>query len=116
MVTTLAAQLPLTPAGKPANVAPVAPVVLYVILVIAVLIQTVCASVPAAEVNVIVLGVAGMVEVHKPRPWVAAAMVRSLGRYLIMSVRTVGKVPLAVHTVLPPLSRVVSQTPVSVAI
>ena len=55
MVTTLAAQLPLTPAGKPANVAPVAPVVLYIILAIAVLIQTVCASVPADEVNVIVL-------------------------------------------------------------
>ena len=55
MVTTLAAQLPVTPAGKPENVAPVAPVVEYVILVIGVLIQTVCALVPAADVNVMVL-------------------------------------------------------------
>ena len=55
MVTTLAAQLPVTPAGKPLNVAPVAPVVEYVILVIGVLIHTVCAFVPAAEVSVIVL-------------------------------------------------------------
>ena len=37
------------------KVAPVAPVVAYVIFVIAVLIQTVWLSVPAAEVNVIVL-------------------------------------------------------------
>ena len=55
MVTTLAAQLPVTPAGNPLKVAPVAPVVEYVIFVIAVLIQTVCAFVPAAEVKVIVL-------------------------------------------------------------
>ena len=55
MVTTLAAQLPVTPAGKPLKVAPVAPVVEYVIFVIAVLIQTVCALVPAADVKVIVL-------------------------------------------------------------
>src|SRR6185295_9468139 len=52
IVTTLAAHDPVTPAGKPLNVAPVAPVVPYVILVIAVLIQTVCASVPAADVSV----------------------------------------------------------------
>jgi hypothetical protein len=55
IVTTLAAQLPVTPAGKPLTVAPVAPVVEYVIFVIAVLIHTVCAMVPPAEVNVIVL-------------------------------------------------------------
>ena len=55
IVTTLANQLPVTPAGSPLNVAPVAPVVEYVILVIAVLIQGVCALVPAAEERVIVL-------------------------------------------------------------
>ena len=55
MVTTLEAQFPVTPAGKPLKVAPVAPVVEYVILVMAVLIHLVCASVPAAEVNVMVL-------------------------------------------------------------
>ena len=55
IVTTLAAQLPLTPAGNTLKVAPVAPVVEYVILVIAVLIQTVCALVPGADVSVIVL-------------------------------------------------------------
>ena len=71
MVTTLAAHEPDTPAGKPANVAPVAPVVAYVILVIAVLIHTVCASVPAADVNVMVLlGVTVMVPfaVIEPQP------------------------------------------------
>ena len=41
IVTTLAAQLPVTPAGKPLKVAPVAPVVEYVILVIAVFIHLV---------------------------------------------------------------------------
>ena len=55
MVTTLAAQLPVTPAGKPLKVAPVAPVVEYVILMIAVLIHTVCALVPGADVSVMVL-------------------------------------------------------------
>ena len=64
MVTTLAAHTPVTPAGNPLKVAPVAPVVEYVILVIGVLIQTVCAFVPAAEVRVIVLlGVTVMVPV-----------------------------------------------------
>ena len=47
--------LPVTPAGRPANVAPVAVVVVYVIFVSAVLIQSVCASVPAAELLAIVL-------------------------------------------------------------
>ena len=55
MVTTLAAQAPETPVGKPLNVAPVAPVVLYVILVIAVLIHGVWAFVPVADVKDIVL-------------------------------------------------------------
>ena len=51
----MAAQLPVTPAGRPLNVAPVAPVVEYVILVIGVLIHTVWLLVPGAEVSVIVL-------------------------------------------------------------
>jgi hypothetical protein len=55
MVTTFADQLPVTPAGRPANVAPVAVVVVYVIFVSAVLIQSVCASVPTAELLAIVL-------------------------------------------------------------
>ena len=55
MVTTSAAQLPVTPAGRPVTVAPVAPVVAYVIFVMAVLMHTVCASVPTAELNVMVL-------------------------------------------------------------
>jgi hypothetical protein len=55
MVTTLAAQDPVTPVGRLVTVAPVAPVVEYVIGVIAVLIQTVCASVPTAEVRAKVL-------------------------------------------------------------
>ena len=41
MVTVLAAQLPVTPDGRPEKVAPVAPVVASVILVMAELIQTV---------------------------------------------------------------------------
>ena len=48
-------KLPVTPGGKPENVAPVAPVVLYVIGVIAVFTQTVWLSVPGAEVQVMVL-------------------------------------------------------------
>lgn len=55
MVTTLAAQLPVTPAGRPVTVAPVAPVVAYVILVIGVLTATVCVLVPGAEVRDTVL-------------------------------------------------------------
>ena len=55
IVTALADQPPVTPAGKPVIFAPVAPVVEYVIFVIAVLIHIVCALVPTAEVNVIVL-------------------------------------------------------------
>ena len=55
MVATFAAHVPLTPAGKPENVAPVAPVVAYVILVIPLLMQSVCALVPAAELRVMVL-------------------------------------------------------------
>jgi hypothetical protein len=55
MVTTFADQLPVTSAGRPANVAPVAVVVVYVIFVSAVLIQSVCASVPDAELLAMVL-------------------------------------------------------------
>ena len=50
----MAAKPPVTPAGRPENVAPVAPVVAYVIFVIGAFIQTVCEFVPAAEDNVIV--------------------------------------------------------------
>jgi len=46
-------KVPVTPAGRPENVAPVAHVVLYVIGVIAVFTQTVWLSVPGAEVSVI---------------------------------------------------------------
>ncbi len=49
MVTTFAAQDPVTPAGKPVTVAPVAPVVAKVILVNGALIQTVW-FVPTATV------------------------------------------------------------------
>jgi len=48
-------KVPVTPAGKPENVAPVAPVVLYVIGVIGVFTQTVWLFVPGAEVRVMVL-------------------------------------------------------------
>ena len=77
MVTTFAAQLPVTPAGKPLKVAPVAPVVEYVIFVIGVLIQTVWLVVPAAEVRVIVLfGVTVMVpvDVIVPHPPVSVTV------------------------------------------
>jgi len=55
-------KVPVTPGGKPENVAPVAPVVLYVIGVIAVFTQTVWLSVPGAEVSVM-LGCTVMVPV-----------------------------------------------------
>jgi hypothetical protein len=55
IVTTLAAQEPVTPAGKPVTFAFVAPTVTYVILEIAVFVHTVCASVPAPDVLFIVL-------------------------------------------------------------
>ena len=48
-------KVPVTPVGKPENVAPVAPVVLYLIGVIGVFTQTVWLSVPGAEVSVMVL-------------------------------------------------------------
>jgi len=48
-------KVPVTPGGKPENVAPVAPVVLYLIGVIGVFTQTVWLSVPGAEVRVMVL-------------------------------------------------------------
>ena len=55
MVMVPPEKVPVTPAGKPANVAPVAPVVLYLIGVIAVFTQTVWLSVLGAEVRVMVL-------------------------------------------------------------
>ena len=55
MVMSPPEKVPVTPVGKPENVAPVAPVVLYVIGVIAVFTQTVWLSVPGAEVSVMVL-------------------------------------------------------------
>ena len=58
----------------------------------------------------------GMIALQTPRPWVPAAMVRSDARYLIISVRTLGKLGLATQTVELPLRRSVSHTPVSVAI
>jgi len=48
-------KVPVTPVGKPENVAPVAPVVLYMIGVIAVFTQTVWLSVPGAEASVMAL-------------------------------------------------------------
>jgi hypothetical protein len=52
IVTVEPETVAVTPAGKPVTVAPVAPPPkVYTILVIAVLIQTVCAVVAAAEVN-----------------------------------------------------------------
>ena len=53
IVTTLAAQLPVTPGGKPLKFAPVALTVAYVIVVIGVLIQTAWLLVPVADVSVI---------------------------------------------------------------
>jgi len=55
MVMLPSEKVPVTPAGKPENVAPVAPVVLYVMGVIAVFTQTVWLFVPGAEVRVMVL-------------------------------------------------------------
>jgi hypothetical protein len=54
-------KVPVTPAGKPENVAPVAPVVLYVIGVMAVFTQTVWLSVPEAEVRVMVMVLFGCI-------------------------------------------------------
>jgi len=55
MVMLLPEKVPVTPGGKPENVAHVAPVVLYVIGVIAVFTQTVWLFVPGAEVRVMVV-------------------------------------------------------------
>ena len=75
IVTTLPAQLPVTPGGRPAKVAPVAPVVAYLIVVAAVFTQTVCASVPAAELSAIVLsGVTVTVSVAVVAHWPAVGV------------------------------------------
>ena len=55
MVMSPPEKVPVTPVGRPENVAPVAPVVLYVIGVMAVFTQTVWLFVPEAEVRVMVL-------------------------------------------------------------
>ena len=55
IVTTLPLQLLVTPAGRPATVAPVAVVVPKVMGVIKVLIQTTWLFVPAPELNAMVL-------------------------------------------------------------
>ncbi len=71
IVATFVVQDPVTPAGKPEKVAPVAPVVAYVMLVTAVLMHFVCASVPAADVLVLVLFGVTMIEpvdVTVPQP------------------------------------------------
>jgi hypothetical protein len=71
MITTFAAQLPVTPVGKPVIITPVAPVVKYVMFVNPVLIHLVCASVPAADISVIVLfglTVIVPVDVTTPQP------------------------------------------------
>jgi hypothetical protein len=69
MVMSLPEKLPVTPVGKPTNIASVTPVVLYVIGVIAVFTQTVWLSVPAAEVRVMaVLGRTMMVPVAVTSP------------------------------------------------
>ena len=55
MVMSPPEKVPVTPVGKPENVAPVVPVVLYLIGVIAVFTQTVWLAVPGAEVSVMVV-------------------------------------------------------------
>ena len=55
MVMSPSEKVPVTPSGKPENVAPVAPVVLYMIESIAVFTQTVWLSVPASGERVMVL-------------------------------------------------------------
>jgi hypothetical protein len=69
MVMVPSKKVPVTPLGKPANLASVAPVVLYVIGVMAVFTQTVWLSVPAAEVRVMVgLGCTMMVPLAVTSP------------------------------------------------
>ena len=70
MVMSPPEKVPVTPVGKPENVAPVVPVVLYLIGVIAVFTQTVWLAVPGAEVSVMVvlLGCTMMVPVAVVTP------------------------------------------------
>jgi len=69
MVMSLPERLPVTPVGKPTNIASVTPVVLYVISVIAVPTQTLWLFVPDAEVRVMaVLGCTVMVPVAVTSP------------------------------------------------
>ena len=55
IVTVFDAKLPVTPVGRPVTLAPVAPLVVYVMAVIGVLMQSVCAFVPAADDKEMVL-------------------------------------------------------------
>ena len=57
----------------------------------------------------------GMMALHKPLPYVDAAIVRSLDLYLSILVFTVGNVDSTVQTVLEPFIASVLQTPASVA-
>ena len=69
IVTTLANQVPVTPVGRPENVAPEAPVVAYVMFVMGVLIQRVWLFVPTPEVSDTVLfGVTFIVPVAFTEP------------------------------------------------
>jgi hypothetical protein len=69
MVTILPAHAPVTPVGKPVNVAPVAPDVAYVMAVMDEFIHLVCWSVPTDDVRVIVLfGVTVILPVAKTLP------------------------------------------------
>jgi hypothetical protein len=69
MVMTPPKKLLIKPVGKPVTVASVAPMVLYVISVMAVPTQTICSSVPDAEVRVMaVLGRTVMVPVTVVTP------------------------------------------------
>ena len=69
IVATFAAHEPVTPAGKPENVAPVAPVVANVILVIGVLTQVVL-LIPAAIVFEVVTVIVPVAEACVQPPMV----------------------------------------------
>ena len=114
MVTTLPDHVPVTPVGRLLTVAPVAPVVAYVIGAIGVLMHTVCAFVPAAEVSVtVLLGFTAMVPVAVmvPHPPVRVTV------YVLAAPATVG-VPLMVttlpaHVPVTPVGRLLTVAPVA---
>ena len=114
MVTTLPDHVPVTPVGRLLTVAPVAPVVAYVIGAIGVLMHTVCAFVPAAEVSDTVLfAVTAMVPVAVTtlQPPVRVTV------YVMAAPATVG-VPLMVttfpaHVPVTPVGRLLTVAPVA---